>query len=108
VTSTLPLGNKVAVCTLPFVTLPVAVNVPEAGSYNSALDKKPKPLKPPVTKTLPLGNKVAVCDLRLVAMLPVKVNPSSANAIPGTAKRANKAIEAIRTVLLLIPLAPLI
>ena len=42
--------------------------VPVAGSYTSALAKKPKPKdKPPVTRTLPEGNSVAVWYARPVA-----------------------------------------
>jgi hypothetical protein len=55
---TFPFGNIVAVC-LDLVTamLPVAVKLPELGSYSSAVAT----LNPPAMRTLPLGNNVAVC-----------------------------------------------
>ena len=40
--------------------LPVAVHVPVAGSYSSALLKEPLLLNPPATSTLPEGSSVAV------------------------------------------------
>ena len=40
--------------------LPVAVQVPLAGSYSSALLRKPPYTIPPATSTLPLGSNVAV------------------------------------------------
>ena len=40
--------------------LPVAVQVPLAGSYSSALLRSPLLFSPPATSTLPLGSKVAV------------------------------------------------
>ena len=49
----------------------VAVHVPVAGSYSSALLKKPGLLAPPATSTLPLGSSVAVCRARAVMSLPV-------------------------------------
>src|SRR6266550_1814719 len=53
--------------------LPVAVHVPLAGSYSSAL-LKTRPLFPPATSTLPLGRSVAVCWARAVPRLPVAVH----------------------------------
>ena len=41
--------------------LPVAVQVPLAGSYSSALAERAAAITPPATSTLPLGSKVAVC-----------------------------------------------
>src|SRR6476660_8977612 len=40
--------------------LPVNVQVPVAGSYNSALAKLPLPKSPPATSTLPLASNVEV------------------------------------------------
>src|SRR5207249_10757112 len=55
--------------------LPVAVHVPLAGSYSSALLKTPsQSLNPPATSTLPLGSSVAVCRSRAVPRLPVAVH----------------------------------
>jgi len=51
------------------VMLPVVVNVPLAGSYNSAV--APTPL---TTSTFPLGRSVAVSELSGTVMLPVAVN----------------------------------
>ena len=60
-TSTLPLGSNVAVCKeRAMLRLPVAVQVPLAGSYSSALVKTTPVPCPPATSTLPLGSNVAV------------------------------------------------
>jgi hypothetical protein len=48
---------------------PVALNVPDAGSYNSAVACE----EPPAIRTFPLGNSVAVCQDRGIAMEPVGV-----------------------------------
>ena|SRR5438477_11323621 len=53
--------------------LPVAVQVPVAGSYNSALDKAPL-LKPPAASTFPLESNVSANDSRPVVILPVAVH----------------------------------
>ena len=56
--------------------LPVALHVPLAGSYSSAL-LRPLPLPsgvPPATSTLPLGSNVAVWKKRAVLRLPVAVH----------------------------------
>jgi hypothetical protein len=52
---------------------PVAVNVPVAGSYSSAL-AIPELKPPPAIKTLPSWSRVAVWRKRGVVMLPVAVN----------------------------------
>src|SRR6266478_7488966 len=57
--------------TLP-VILPVAVQAPVAGLYNSALDKAPL-LKPPAASTSPLESSVRANDSRPMVMLPVVV-----------------------------------
>jgi hypothetical protein len=65
-TSTLPEGSKVAVWkdrATPM--LPVLLQLPVAGSYNSALLKLGPPVVcsvgvPPATSTLPEGNSVAM------------------------------------------------
>src|SRR5258707_3700659 len=65
--------------------LPVALHVPVAGSYSSALLRKLTPLNPPATSTLPLGNNVAVCArravLRLLVALQVPVAGSYSSAL---------------------------
>jgi hypothetical protein len=64
--STIPLGNKVAVCpSLATAMLPVAVNVPAAGSKISALARDvltpaSDTSVPPAMSTIPLGNNVVV------------------------------------------------
>jgi len=59
-TSTIPLGNKVAVCcSRPVFRLPVVAQVPLAESYNSALAEALKG-PPPAIRTIPSGSKVAV------------------------------------------------
>ena len=60
--STFPFGNNVAVWpVLAMAMLPVAVNVPAAGSYSSALARtRPLPSSPPAMSTFPLPNNVAV------------------------------------------------
>ncbi len=72
-TSTLPLGSNVAVCkSRSMLRLLVALHVPVAGSYTSALLRMPPGIpNPPATSTLPLGSNVAVCNLRRVLRLPV-------------------------------------
>jgi hypothetical protein len=50
--------------------LPVAVNVPAPGSYNSAVASSP----PPAMSTFPLGNNVAVGRVLASVMLPADVN----------------------------------
>jgi hypothetical protein len=52
------LGSNVAVCSQrPVLRLPVGVQVPFAGLYNSAFAIAPHP---PATSTIPLHSKVAV------------------------------------------------
>ena len=79
--STLPVDNNVAVwLSLATAILPVAVNVPTAGLYNSALAKVAVAFPPPAMRTIPLGNKVAVwCHLATV-MLPVAENLPAAGS----------------------------
>jgi hypothetical protein len=55
------------------VILPVAVKVPVAGLYSSALARS-EVLVPPATRTIPFCNSVAVWYTRAVVMLPVAVN----------------------------------
>ena len=58
---TIPLGSKVAVSSSRAVLgLPVGVQVPLGGSYNSALARGAVTPNPPATSTIPLGSKVAV------------------------------------------------
>src|SRR4029077_14255336 len=72
-TSTLPLGSNVAVCLArPMLRLPVALPVPLAGSYSSALLGGPP--SPPATSTLPLGSNVAVCLARRMLRVPVALH----------------------------------
>src|SRR5215831_9359426 len=60
-TSTLPLGNNVAVSSTRTVPIsPVGDHVSVAGSYSSALFKTPALFSPPTTSTLPEGSNVAV------------------------------------------------
>jgi len=76
--STFPLGNNVAVWnTLATpVMLSVAVNLPAAGSYSSALARYGYELllAPCAISTFPLGNNVAVWPHLATVMLPVVVN----------------------------------
>ena len=51
----------------------MALQIPLAGLYSSALDEAP-PVLPPATSTLPLGSNVVVCVLRAVLRLPVLLN----------------------------------
>ena len=51
----------------------MALHVPLAGSYSSALVRK-TPFYPPATSTLPLGSNVAVCCRRAVLRLPVALH----------------------------------
>ena len=68
--------------------LPVDIQVPVPGSYNSALAKPlPELSHPPATKTLPFVSSVAVKLLRPILMLPVAVH------VPGVA-----AVAAVATV----------
>jgi hypothetical protein len=67
---TLPLFSRVAVWRLRAAVIsPVALNVPDAGSYSSALGCE----EPPAIRTLPLGSSVAVCLERAVVIAPVVV-----------------------------------
>ena len=66
-TKTFPLVSKVAVCPERIVPMsPVELNVPLAGSYNSALA-----VLPPAMSTLSFCSRVAVCALRAVPIVPV-------------------------------------
>ena len=58
--------------------LPVKVNVPVAGLYSSALDKKPLVDWPPAISTIPLFKSVAVALSRALFRLPVDTNPAVA------------------------------
>src|SRR6476620_3375021 len=70
--STLPLGSNAAVCCCrAWTRLPVALHVPPAGSYSSALLRVPLLLDPPTTSALPLRSRVAVLLTRAVPRLPV-------------------------------------
>src|ERR1700722_11358591 len=67
VTSTSPLGSRVAVWSSRLVVmLPVRAQVPVAGLYSSAVL-----VPPPAASTWPLGSRVAVKSARAVVMLPV-------------------------------------
>jgi hypothetical protein len=57
--------------------LPVAVNVPAAGSYSSALARADVSRHPPTMSTLPLGKSVAVCEFLATVVLPVGVKAPS-------------------------------
>ena len=60
-TSTLPLRSNVAVWpSRTMVMLPVAVQDPLLGSYNSAEVNPPLAPSPPATSTLPSSSSVAV------------------------------------------------
>jgi hypothetical protein len=77
--STFPLGNNVAVCeSLAAVILPVAVKVPVAGLYSSALARS----KPPAMSTFPLDNRVAVCSDLATVMLPVATKTPCNTVVP--------------------------
>ena len=55
--------------------LPVALKVPDAGSYNSADSSLFElPLTPPTTSTFPLGSSAAACSIRPMAMLLVELH----------------------------------
>src|SRR5882724_5885828 len=59
-TSAMPLGSNVAVClSRAKLRLPVAVQLPLAGSYNSALGEGPLLLTPAATSAVPSGSNVA-------------------------------------------------
>src|SRR5690349_2635490 len=60
--------------------LPVAVHLPAAGLYSSALLPEP-----PTTSTWPLASSVAVCSSRGVVMLPVLVHVPEDCAATGAA-----------------------
>jgi len=70
--STFPLNSNVAVWNaLATVMLPVAVKVPNAGSYSSALASDRETPTPPAMRTLPFGSNVAVWANRATVTLPV-------------------------------------
>ena len=74
------LGSNVAVWSLRGVLrLPVAAQLPPAGSYSSALARV---APPPAASTTPLGSNVAVWPARGVLRLPVTVQvpPAGLNA----------------------------
>ena len=92
-TSTFPPGNKVAVCSSRAVLrLPVNVQVPVAGSYNSALARLPLPKLPPATSTLPLASNVAVCRKRPVLRLPVDVQLPLAGSYSSALRRVSSRV----------------
>src|SRR5437879_5483724 len=64
--------------------LPVAVHIPVAESYSSALVKNVSPSRPPATSTCPFGSNVAVCTPRFLVMAPVAVHPPIPVASPYT------------------------
>src|SRR5689334_10538618 len=67
-TSTVPLGNNVAVWLLrAVIMLLVAIQDRVAGLYISALPSR----EPPAASTVPLGSNMAVCSARGVIILPV-------------------------------------
>ena len=70
-TSTMPLGNKVAVfADRPLFRLPVRVQLPLTGSYSSALARMPLLVLPPATRAMPLVSNVAFLTVRAVFRLP--------------------------------------
>ena len=73
VTSTLPVSvNSTAPALVrALAMLPVAVKVPVAGSYSSAVARSLTGPTPPAISTFPVGSSVAVWPLRVVVMLPV-------------------------------------
>ena len=81
-----PLDNKVALGAAPAtVMLPVAVNVPAPGSYNSAgancCPQGSVTTTPPAISTIPSGSNVAECSLRSTTKLPVEANlPASCSS----------------------------
>jgi hypothetical protein len=72
---TVPSGIRIAACrSRRAVRLPVAANLPMAGSSNSALSEGMSPGLPPAIKTFPFMSKVAV-----PLKWPVIVSPRKAN-----------------------------
>jgi len=49
----------------------VAVSVPAAGSYTSAVFVVPDPVDPPAIRTFPLGKSVAACRVRAEVMIEI-------------------------------------
>src|SRR5262245_2531698 len=87
-TNTFPLNSSVAVPLPALVRLPVKLQTPVDGSYNSAVSKSVSSLESPAAaKTFPSGSSVAVGEyrgaLRLAVMLhlPVRGSYNSASAI---------------------------
>src|SRR5689334_530957 len=72
---TFPLVNSVAVAPFwPATGLPVRVNRPVDGSYNSAVVVVDSPItigSPPTISTRPSGSRVAVCHTRGTVIRPV-------------------------------------
>jgi hypothetical protein len=109
-TRTLPLGSRVAVCSVRAVPRePVAVHVPllkgghhmsVLGSYSSAEDRSPKRTpEPPAARTLPLGSGVAVCSVRAVQREPVAVHVAVLGSYTSAEDRALMPTPATLTVL---------
>jgi len=76
-TNTCPFNSNVAVCPeRAVVRLPVAVHIPVAGSYSSALAKTVNPSlpTPPATNTCPFNSNVAVWEKRAVPRSPVALH----------------------------------
>src|ERR1700736_3996506 len=83
VTMTLPETRTLAVWPARVAPmLPVDANVPDTGSYSSAVALvSPRPwLKPPATSTLPDARRLAVCCARDVAIEPVAAQTGSTMA----------------------------
>mgnify|MGYP006863146173 CR=1 FL=1 len=60
-TSAMPVGGTAILDGVPLPIMdPVAIHVPFAGSYNSALERERLPSCPATTRTLPSGSNVAV------------------------------------------------
>src|SRR5438128_1026644 len=81
---------------LPLVMLPVAVQVPVAGLYSSALLNAVPYAAPPADSTFPLASSVAVWPNRATFMLPVLSNPpepAEAGVAVITVPIANKLIK---------------
>src|SRR5438094_126308 len=74
-TRTFPFWSSVAEwLSRPILRAPVELQVPETGSYSSAVLRGSPPLiTPPATRTVPLGRSVAECPTREPLMLPVTV-----------------------------------
>ena len=71
----------------------VAVNVPLAGSYSSAVFTKADPLFPPAISTFPLGSSVAVWPRRTEVIVAVALKEGSTTS--GYASRSELIVRRI-------------